>query len=192
MTSDARRQQLLDVTTRLVLERGFHDMSIEAVAREAGITRGIVYQHFGDLPTLLQAVVEREMERAHAQVSETTLSDLNEGESGELLLESLNAFLTAVRDHPGTWRLVLMPPEGAPESLRRSIERGRAMVRARMTAAVQALLDAKGESGDAELTANALSAVSDEYARLVLTDPSVYTPARVLQHARWWLHHAWT
>ncbi len=48
MTAEARREQLLDVTKAIVAERGFHAVSIEAVAREAGITRPIVYGHVGD------------------------------------------------------------------------------------------------------------------------------------------------
>ena len=113
MTASARRDQLLDVTTELVVERGFHDVSIEQVARSAGITRAVVYQHFGDLQALLEAVIERETMRALAQVSETTLTDLTEGDPTELMLDSLRAYLHAVQDHPGTWRLILMPPEGA-------------------------------------------------------------------------------
>ena len=188
MSSDARREQLLDVTTELVVERSFHDVSIEAVAQRAGITRAVVYQHFTDLQQLLEAVVAREMARASAQVSETTLTDLRDGDPRELMVESLQAFLSAVRDHPTTWRLVLMPQAGAPSSLRERIAHGRAAVLAQLTAAVQPVLDDGTESGDAEITASVMSAVSDEYARLVLTDPSRYPPDRLLRHARWWLH----
>jgi len=109
MSAPERREQLLDVTTALALARGFHDVSIEAVAREAGITRALVYQHFGDLPSLLEAVVGREMSRALSQVSVTTLPDLREGDPRELMIDSLRAFLRAVRDHPRTWRLVRVP-----------------------------------------------------------------------------------
>src|SRR4051794_20336372 len=48
MTAPQRREQLLDVTKEIVAEHGFHAVSIEAVAREAGISRPIVYGHFGD------------------------------------------------------------------------------------------------------------------------------------------------
>jgi AcrR family transcriptional regulator len=190
MSAPARREQLLDVTTRLVIERGFPGVSIEAVAQVAGITRAVVYQHFEDLQAVLEAVVEREMSRALAQVSETALSDLSEGDPRELMLESLRAYLCAVKDHPTTWRLVLMPPVGAPEILRASIARGRASVLAQMAQAVQPVLELEGESSDAELTANVLSAISDEYARLVLTDPVRFPPERMLGHARWWLAKA--
>ena len=58
MSARERREQLLDVTKEIVGEQGFHAVSIEAVARGAGITRPVVYEHFGDLPGLLEAMVE--------------------------------------------------------------------------------------------------------------------------------------
>ena len=186
LTASERREQLLEVTTRIVAERGFQGVSIESVAREAGISRPIVYEHFGHLQGLLEAVVEREMSRAFSQVSETALTDLTEGDHRELMLESLRAFLYAVRDHPSTWRLVLMPAEGAPELLRKGLARGRTVVLAQLAQAVRPIMRAS-ESPDAELTARVLSAISDEYARLILTDPDRFTPERLVDHARWLL-----
>lgn len=195
MSAADRREQLLDVTTAMVAEHGFSAVTIEAVARQAGITRPIVYEHFGDLPGLLTAAVNRETARALAQVSETEVSELTQTEVSELtpssardlLLESLQAFLHAVRGHPTTWRLVLMPIAGAPRILHTLIEDGRSAVLARLAHAVGPALAREGESADAELTARALSAMADEYARLVLTDPQRYPPDRLLAHARWFL-----
>ncbi len=183
----ARREQLLNVTTRLVAEQGFHAISIEAVSARAGVTRPLVYNHFRDLRELLEAVIERETSRALAQVSETTLTNLDEGDPGQLMLEALDAYLQAVRSSPSTWRLVLMPPEGAPAALHAKIAEGRAAVLERLSRAVQPLTDRSAEPRDAELTARVLSALSDEYARLVLTDPDRFPPQRLVRHARWWL-----
>lgn len=185
----ARREQLVDVAAALAAKDGFHAVSIEAVSQRAGVTRAVIYQHFRDLQELLEAVVSREMHRAKAQVCETTLTDLSSGDPLELMLESLQAFLHAVRAHPATWRLVLMPPEGAPHRLRKSITRGRALVLEQLAEAIQPALSAGADPGDAELTARLLSAISDEYARLVLTDPRRYPPQRLIAHAREWLQH---
>lgn len=187
MVGSARREQLLEVTTAMVADRDFRAVSVKAVAANAGISRAVIYEHFGDLQGLLTAVVEREMERALAQVSATELTTLTKGSPQELMIESLHAYLHTVRDNPTTWRLVLMPPEGAPELLRKSIERGRAAVLARLTEAVRPALTQDRGSPDAELSARMLSAMADEYARLVLTDPERYTPDRLLVHARWWI-----
>ena len=186
MRAFERREQLLDVTTELVVEEGFHAVSVEGVARQAGITRALIYQHFGDLHALLEAVIDREMTRALSQVSETTLQDLSHGDADQLMLESLDAYLRAVHDHPATWTLVLMAPEGAPLKLRQAIEQGRRLVLARLIAAVRPALS-DGDDDDAELTARILSAIADEYARLILTDPKRFTAERLLRHARWWL-----
>src|SRR3712207_7623278 len=70
LTADERREQLLDATKAIAAKRGFHAVSIEAVAREAGITRPIVYGHFRDLSKLLEALVEREGVRALGQLAE--------------------------------------------------------------------------------------------------------------------------
>jgi len=190
MRATERREQLLDVTTELIVERGFHGASVEAVAQRAGITRAVIYQHFGDRQALLEKVVDREMTRAQSQVSETAMADLSEGDAHELMLESLEAFLRAVHDHPRTWRLVLMPPEGAPETLRLAIARGRRAVLAKLARAVRPALRGGDDDDDAELTARVLSAISDEYARLVLTDAERFTPERLLRHARRWLEQA--
>ena len=177
-----RREQLLDVTKRIVAERGFHAVSIEAVAREAGITRPIVYGHFGDLTGLLEALVQRESVRALTQLASVVPTDLT-GDSRANLLAAYGGYLEAVAADPDTWRLVLMPPEGAPAVLREAITVGRAAVVAQIAAALGAL----GESPDPELTARTLSALADESARLVLTDPEAYTAERMMRHAHWLL-----
>jgi AcrR family transcriptional regulator len=182
LRAPARREQLLDATKAVVADQGFHAVSIEAVARRAGITRPIVYRHFDDLPALLDALVERETARALAQLVAFMPPELGD-DPREGLVRTLRAYLQAVESDPVTWRLVLVPPEGAPPLLRRRIAAGRAAV-------VEQLAGAAAGSPDPELTARALSAVADEAARLLLADPRAYPPERLLDHARWLLWQA--
>jgi AcrR family transcriptional regulator len=184
MTGPQRREQLLDVAHELVSTRGFHAVSIEAVAREAGITRPVVYGHFADLRGLLEALVEREAERALTQL-DSVLPDLSGGDPRDLLVAALGAYLGAIEVNPETWRLVLMPPEGAPDVLREHIARGRAAVVAQLADAVGPGFGSGLPSPDPELTARMLSAVADEAARLLLTDPERYPAERALAHAQW-------
>jgi AcrR family transcriptional regulator len=187
MSAAERREQLLDVTKELVLEHGFHDVSIEAVARAAGVSRPIVYGHFDDLPGLLEALTQRESARALNQLSSVLLRDLDKRDARQELLRGLRAYLEAARSDPGTWRLVLMPPEGAPASLRERIAIGRAAVLAQLAEAVRAGFGPGRESPDPELTAAMLSTFSDESVRLMLTDAERYPVERIVDHARWWL-----
>jgi AcrR family transcriptional regulator len=187
MSAEERREQLLDATKAIVSEQGFHAVSIEAVARRAGITRPVVYGHFRDLPGLLEALVARESARALAQLAVVLPRDLRSGDPAETLHAALRGYLEAVQADPVTWRLVLMPPEGAPDVLREHIGSGRTAVVAQLAEAVGPGLVPGRESPDPELTARTLSALSDESARLVLTDPERYPPERILAHARWLL-----
>jgi AcrR family transcriptional regulator len=186
MSAEERREQLLDVTKSIVAERGFHAVSIEAVAREAGITRPIVYGHFRDLPGLLEALIDRETARALGQLEQVLVEDLAQGDDPvDQLLASLRGYLEVVRSDPATWRLALMPPEGAPEALHDRIAKGRAAIIGQLAATISSGLPGGRESPDPELTARMLSAVADEAARLQLTDPRRYPVERILEHARW-------
>jgi AcrR family transcriptional regulator len=185
MSAQERREQLLDATKAIVARDGFHGVSIEAVAREAGVSRPIVYGHFNDLPGLLEALVEREGARALTQLATVLPSDLGRGDPRESLLAGLRGYLSAARADPVTWRLVLMPPEGAPDVLREHIARGRAAVVGQLAEAIRPGFGPGRESPDPELTALMLSTFADEAARLVLTDPARYPEERILAHARW-------
>ncbi|HEY3019516.1 MAG TPA: TetR/AcrR family transcriptional regulator [Solirubrobacteraceae bacterium] len=190
MSAAERREQLLDVTKELVGEHGFHDVTMEAVARRAGITRPIVYGHFNDLGGLLRALLERESARALAQLSQI-LGDglIGTGSRTDALLAATRGYLEAVGADPVTWRLILMPPEGAPELLREHIARGREAALAVLADVVRPRLGTGPglESPDPPLTARMLSTLADEAARLLLTDPDEYPLERLLEHSRWLL-----
>jgi AcrR family transcriptional regulator len=66
MTGQERRQQLLDIGRRLFAERGFDGTSIEEIAAQAGVSKPVVYEHFGGKEGLYAVVVDREVERLTA------------------------------------------------------------------------------------------------------------------------------
>ncbi|HEY2688710.1 MAG TPA: TetR/AcrR family transcriptional regulator [Streptosporangiaceae bacterium] len=55
---EATRAQLIAIATRLFAEHGYEGTSIEAVLREAGVSRGSLYHHFAGKEALYEAVVE--------------------------------------------------------------------------------------------------------------------------------------
>src|SRR5262249_3534261 len=60
MPASARREQLLDVALDVAIAEGFCAASIDRVAREAGVTRTLIYNQFGDLGGMVSALVDRE------------------------------------------------------------------------------------------------------------------------------------
>ena len=189
LTGPERREQILDVTKALAGERGFHGISIDAVARRAGITRPVVYSHFDDLTGLLRAMVEREGARAVEQLMALIPQETNTDDAAATLLTSLRAFLEAVSDDPVTWRLVLVPAEGTPEFLRERALQIRSAVTQQLAAIVPTALagGSTEPSPDPELTALTLQAVSEEAARLLLERPDEYSIERVMAHTEWML-----
>jgi AcrR family transcriptional regulator len=183
-----RREQLLDVTKAIVGDHGLHAVSIDRVAREAGITRPIVYEHFSDLEGVLRALLDREGNRALAQLASFMPVAAGEGDDVlAVLLAALTGYLEAVRSDPVTWRLVLIPPEGAPAFLRERIEQARAAIVAQLAALIEEAYAPRGaqRSPDPELTASSMSALADHWARLLLTEPDRFDLDRILVHARW-------
>jgi AcrR family transcriptional regulator len=56
---DATRGRLLQAASRLLARKGFGELGVNAVAREAGVDKVLVYRYFGGLPELLGALAER-------------------------------------------------------------------------------------------------------------------------------------
>jgi AcrR family transcriptional regulator len=153
------------------------------VAREAGITRPVVYTHFGDLDGLLNAMLDRGNRRTLEALARIVPREPG-GRPEEVLLESLRQFLETVRADPATWRIALLPPESAPPLLAERIARDRAGVVRALATVAEPWLPA---GADLELVARALVAVSEEAARLVVADPVAARVERILEHARWLL-----
>jgi AcrR family transcriptional regulator len=178
-----RREQLIDAALGVILEQGYRGVSIEAVARAAGVTRPVVYDHFPNLPRLLHALVEREERYSLEQLEEVVPSvpaKANGNEPVEVLAGSVRRFLDAVMDRPATWRLILLPLEGTPAIVREHVKVNRARVLERIKGLVQWSID-RGQLPrelDVELAARAIRDLGEEAGRTVLTDPERFTPDR--------------
>ncbi|ENW27085.1 hypothetical protein F924_02289 [Acinetobacter lwoffii ATCC 9957 = CIP 70.31] len=53
-----KRQRILSVAKALFLEHGYHTSSMNQIAREAGVTKLTVYNHFQDKATLFTCAIE--------------------------------------------------------------------------------------------------------------------------------------
>ena len=54
-----RREQMLDAANELFAERGYEEVSVEDIARSAGVTRGLVHHYFGGRKEVYVALLER-------------------------------------------------------------------------------------------------------------------------------------
>ena len=69
MSAKERREQLVGVARSLFAERGYEATSVEEIAERAGVSKPIVYQHFGGKEGLYAVVVDREVTTLTAAIT---------------------------------------------------------------------------------------------------------------------------
>jgi AcrR family transcriptional regulator len=103
MTGQERRQQLLDIGRRLFAERGFEGTSIEEIAAQAGVSKPVVYEHFGGKEGLYAVVVDREV----ARLTTVTMA-LSEGPySRSKFEEAAVSLLRYIKDNADGFRILV-------------------------------------------------------------------------------------
>jgi AcrR family transcriptional regulator len=120
MSPEGRREQLLELGTRLLSTRTLDEISIEVLAEEAGISRGLLYHYFGNKQEFHLAVVRRAVEDLVAITAPRDIED-----PIEQLAVSIGAYLDyVVENHTGYVSLV-RAAAGGNEELRAIYQEGR-------------------------------------------------------------------
>jgi AcrR family transcriptional regulator len=103
MSGKERREQLLDVGRGLFAAKGFDGTSVEEIAERAGVSKPVVYEHFGGKEGLYAVVVDREVRRLLDRVT-ASLS----GDHPRVLLEqAANALLDYVERETDGFRILV-------------------------------------------------------------------------------------
>ena len=96
LSAPERRSQLMEVGRKVFAESGYESTAIEEVARRAGVSKPIVYEHFGSKEGLHAAIVERELDTLVERVTRA----FAEGPPRARFENAVLAFLTYVREEP--------------------------------------------------------------------------------------------
>jgi AcrR family transcriptional regulator len=113
MTGKERREQLLDVGRSLFAERGYDGTAVEEIALRAGVSKPVVYEHFGGKEGLYAVVVDREVQRLMDSFSNA----LSAESPRELLEQACLVLLTYVEESGDGFRiLVRESPVGTERS----------------------------------------------------------------------------
>ena len=135
LAPDERRDQLLDLGVRLLADRSLDELSIDVLAEEAGISRGLLYHYFGNKTAFHEAVVRHAADDLIAQTAPPP-----GGEPLERLLASVTAYVDYVLENFAGYVSLVKGAAGGNEALRGIYEEVRQVMGERIF-----LEDAQGE-----------------------------------------------
>lgn len=115
MTGRERREQLVGVGRKHFADRGFEGATIEEIAASAGVSKPVVYEHFGGKEGLYAVVVDREIEALLQGVTSALDSG---GTSRQLIERAALALLDYVEYNSDGFRILVRdsPPGQATGS----------------------------------------------------------------------------
>jgi AcrR family transcriptional regulator len=103
---ERRREELLDVADRVTQRRGVA-VSMDEIASEAGITKPVLYRHFGDKDGLYEALTERYVDELKTALKPATKAS----EPRDRLAAAIDAYLAYVEREPERYRFLLHASE---------------------------------------------------------------------------------
>jgi AcrR family transcriptional regulator len=109
-SAERRRYELLEAADRVVLRDG-PGASMNAIAAEAGITKPILYRHFGDKGGLYAALAERHTDGLLASMRAALDAPVGRRERIEA---TLDAYLHAIESRPQVYRFLMHPGKSGP------------------------------------------------------------------------------
>lgn len=181
---EQRREQLLDAALAVIVREGYAAVSVEAVAREAGVTRPVVYGAFDGLGPLLTALLDRQQVRAFGRLLQALPDRVDRDDPVGLVTGSVRRLVAMVREDPDTWRMVLLPPAGVPDAVVARVESDRERVRHFFATTIDGLLAGRSDHVDAEVLSHAVLAVVEHFGRLLITEPDRFDTERLVAAVR--------
>lgn len=100
----ATRQTLLDTGMRLFAENGYAHTSTRRIAKEAGISAGLLYHYFDSKESLLRAVVEHSI----AVIDERLLAEMEAAPPPLLLTRVLHGIFDLLESEANFWAFFYM------------------------------------------------------------------------------------
>ena len=174
LTPDERRRQLLDLGARLLATRSIDEISIDLLAEQAGISRGLLYHYFGSKHDFRRAVIRHAVDDLIAQTAPPV-----EGEPLERLVASMAAYVDYVAANYAGYRSIVKAAAGGTDAMRELYEEARSALTDRIFRE-----DPQGEiladTPAARLVVRGWSALAEEVVLTWVEDPRAMTRDELL------------
>ena len=106
-TPDATRARILEAAARILARKGFRAASLDAVAADAGLTKGAIYWHFRSKNDLFQALLDHKFAQHVSAVPEDLRIAIATGDARRAVSGMLMAAFNRLRADPDWPRLYL-------------------------------------------------------------------------------------
>jgi len=100
-----RKIEIINTALKLFAKQGYHKTTISEIAKETGISKGLLYNYFKNKEDLLKAVVIHNYQEASDQLFQLFKDKMNELSHDELLSVILEAFFVMMKEYEPMWRL---------------------------------------------------------------------------------------
>ena len=105
LTGEERRTGILDAALAVFSKSGYHAASIDDIAREAGVSKALIYEHFASKQELYGDLIARNA-RELTQRLAAALVGLELESSAARLAAGLDAFFAFVEERRDAWRML--------------------------------------------------------------------------------------
>jgi AcrR family transcriptional regulator len=119
MRGPERRAQLLVVARRVFGRAGFHGVSMDEVAKEAGVTKPILYDHFNSKEELYVALLDADASSLEERVRSALQAPTG---NRQRIQQSFQAYFDFVDEHAGGFRLFMQETMGGEEMFRSRVQ----------------------------------------------------------------------
>jgi AcrR family transcriptional regulator len=108
LTGQERRAAILDAALEVFAARGYHASSIDDIAREAGISKALIYEHFSSKQRLYTELIEHHADELFERIAAAVAEAGSEGAAR--LAIGVGAFYEFVEEHRIAWRMLFRDP----------------------------------------------------------------------------------
>lgn len=116
---EVRRRQIAAAAARIFAERSPEEVTFEAVAEEAGVSRGLVYSYFGDRGGLYAAAYGHELAALDEQLDAAFAAG---GDGREQIARAIDAYLRFAAARRESWTLIASAGSSRHPAVREAID----------------------------------------------------------------------
>ncbi len=95
------RQRIMEAAFKLIAKNGYESTSVAMIAKEAGVSKGLLYNYFKSKEALVEVLVMSAMNEADSVIGELIDSDPK-----AMLKNVFKWFFKEMREHHDHWRLI--------------------------------------------------------------------------------------